>query len=137
MSESADTVEGAAPPVFPLQGTRGLDKPESRSQLLDSGWRVGKIGPPRDGGWDALPQVFWLAWKKFLAVIHSRKTEFKKEYYRDIPSGMVVVVGSDLVAKFYPTLCNPWSSPQGSSVHGILQARILEWIAITFSRGSS
>ena len=28
-------------------------------------------------------------------------------------------------------------SPPGSSVHGILQARILEWIAIPFSRGSS
>ena len=29
------------------------------------------------------------------------------------------------------------SSPPGSSVHGILQARILEWVAIPFSRGSS
>ena len=28
-------------------------------------------------------------------------------------------------------------SPPGSSVHGILQARILEWVAIHFSRGSS
>ena len=28
-------------------------------------------------------------------------------------------------------------SPPGSSVHGILQARILEWVAMTFSRGSS
>ena len=27
--------------------------------------------------------------------------------------------------------------PPGSSVHGILQARILEWVAISFSRGSS
>ena len=27
-------------------------------------------------------------------------------------------------------------SPPGSSVHGILQARILEWVAISFSRGS-
>ena len=37
-----------------------------------------------------------------------------------------------------PTLCDPMdcSSP-GSSVHGISQARILEWVAITFSRGSS
>ena len=36
------------------------------------------------------------------------------------------------------TLCNPMDfSPPGSSVHGILQARILEWIAIPFSRGSS
>ena len=37
-----------------------------------------------------------------------------------------------------PTLCNPRdSSILGSSVHGIFQARILEWVAISFSRGSS
>ena len=41
-------------------------------------------------------------------------------------------------AQLCPTLCDPKDcSPPGSSVHGILQARILEWIAITFSRGSS
>ena len=34
------------------------------------------------------------------------------------------------------TLCTPMdSSPPGSSVHRILQARILEWVAISFSRG--
>ena len=33
-----------------------------------------------------------------------------------------------------PTLCNPIDgSPPGSSVPGILQARILEWVAISFS----
>ena len=43
-----------------------------------------------------------------------------------------------LVAHSYPTLCHPMdSSPPGSSVHRILQARILEWIAIPFSRGPS
>ena len=43
-----------------------------------------------------------------------------------------------LVAKSCPTLCDPMDcSPPGSSVHGILQARILEWVAISFSRGSS
>ena len=31
----------------------------------------------------------------------------------------------------------PWTSPSGSSVHGIFQARILEWVAISYSRGSS
>ena len=37
-----------------------------------------------------------------------------------------------------PTLCNLMDcSPPGSSVHGISQARILEWVAIPFSRGSS
>ena len=36
------------------------------------------------------------------------------------------------------TLCDPVDcSPPGSSVHGILQARILEWVAISFSRGFS
>ena len=35
-------------------------------------------------------------------------------------------------------LCDPMDcSPSGSSVHGILQARILEWVAIPFSKGSS
>ena len=36
------------------------------------------------------------------------------------------------------TLCNPVdSSPPGSSIHGIFQARILEWVAISFSERSS
>ena len=34
-----------------------------------------------------------------------------------------------------PTFCDPMDcSPPGSSVHGILQARILEWVAISFPR---
>ena len=40
------------------------------------------------------------------------------------------------VAQLCPTLCDPMDcSPPGSSVHGILQARILEWVAISFSGG--
>ena len=36
------------------------------------------------------------------------------------------------------TLCDPMDcSPPGSSVHGISQARIMGWVAISFSRGSS
>ena len=35
-------------------------------------------------------------------------------------------------------LCDPVDcSPPSSSIHGILKARILEWVAISFSRGSS
>ena len=42
------------------------------------------------------------------------------------------------VAQSCPTLCDPkdCSLPR-SSVHGIFQARVLEWVAISFSRGSS
>ena len=43
-----------------------------------------------------------------------------------------------LVAQLCPTLSNPMDcSPPGSCVRGIPQARILEWVAIPFSRGSS
>ena len=43
-----------------------------------------------------------------------------------------------LVTQSCLTLCNPMNcSPPGSSVHGILQARILEWFTISFSRVSS
>ena len=42
------------------------------------------------------------------------------------------------IAQPCPTLCDPMDcSPPGSSVHGILQARRLEWAAISSSRGSS
>ena len=34
-------------------------------------------------------------------------------------------------------LCDPMDCTPGSSVHGILQAKILQWIAMPFSRGSS
>ena len=43
-----------------------------------------------------------------------------------------------LVTQSFPTLCNPADgSPPGSSVHEVLQARILEWVAMPFSSGSS
>ena len=42
------------------------------------------------------------------------------------------------ITQLCPTLCDPVDcSPPGSSVHGILQVRILEWVARPSSRGSS
>ena len=42
------------------------------------------------------------------------------------------------VTESCPTLSNPMDcGPPGSSIHGIFQARVLEWVAISFSRGSS
>ena len=50
----------------------------------------------------------------------------------------VMIGGGGLVSRSCLTLCDPMDySPPGSSVRGILQARILEWVAIPFSRGSS
>ena len=43
-----------------------------------------------------------------------------------------------LVTQSYPTLCDPMDRiPPGSSIHGILQARILEWVAMPSFMGSS
>ena len=42
------------------------------------------------------------------------------------------------ICPFVPTLCDPMGcSLPGSSVRGILQARVLEWVAVSFSRRSS
>ena len=47
-------------------------------------------------------------------------------------------VAAGLITQLCPTLCNPMDcSPPGSSVHGMFQARILEWVAISSSRKSS
>ena len=41
-----------------------------------------------------------------------------------------------LVTQSSQTLCDPMDcSLPGSTVHGVLQARILEWVAVPFSRG--
>ena len=42
------------------------------------------------------------------------------------------------VTQSCPTLCGPMDcSLRGFSIHGIFQARVLEWVAISFPRGSS
>ena len=67
-------------------------------------------------------------------------------YYRKTPFWVPSQEGSSpcesesesLVAQSCPTLCDPMDcSLPGSSVHGIFQARVLERVAISFSRGSS
>ena len=51
---------------------------------------------------------------------------------------MGMLRGPCCCAQFCPALCDPMDcSPPGSSVQGILQARILGQVAISFSRGSS
>ena len=51
---------------------------------------------------------------------------------------MTSLIPACSVAQLCPTLCSPIDyKPLGASVHGILQARILEWAAMPSSRGSS
>ena len=56
----------------------------------------------------------------------------------ELRSHILLLLVCCLVAKSCPTLCNPMDcSPPVSSVHGISQVRLLEWVAISFSRQSS
>ena len=65
----------------------------------------------------------------------SRTGRWVLYHQRHLGSLCIVCV---LVTQSCLTLCDPTDcSPPGSSVHGILQARTLEWIAISSSRGSS
>ena len=60
------------------------------------------------------------------------------KWYRCSRKQYSVCVCVCVCAQSCPTLCNTLDcSPPGSSVHGFLQARILEWVAISPSRGSS
>ena len=60
----------------------------------------------------------------------------RQEYWSGLPfpSPMPKVKSLSEVAQSCPTLCDPMDcSLPGSSVHGIFQARVLEWVAIAFS----
>ena len=58
----------------------------------------------------------------------------RQEYWCGLPFPSPMHVSESEVAQLCPTLCDPVDcSLPGSSVHGILQARILEWVAIPFS----
>ena len=72
--------------------------------------------------------LFLIQWKYFSFKLHV--IIFSNSHW----------VASVVISCFHscPTLYDSMNcSPPGSSVHGILQARILEWVAICFSRGSS
>ena len=96
---------------------------------------------------------FFLTWTRLLILNEFYKSNFTKAknvptsrrlgvqiyvFYQPWILGEIAKPPCVLVAQSCPTLGNPMDySLSRSSVHGIFQARILEWIAISFSRGSS
>ena len=83
-----------------------------------------------------MPGTNRLAWDKAATNLQSVKNAVQAKYSKakcQKKRGKKV-----LVAQSCLTLGNPMDCRlPGSSVHGTLQARILEWVAISFSRGSS
>ena len=77
-----------------------------------------------------------------LSITNSRSSlRYHSSLCYSIPQTPIVVYANwkwSEVAQLCPTLCDPMDCGlSGSSVHGVFQARVLEWIAISFSRGSS
>ena len=59
-------------------------------------------------------------------------------FYKNLSKHVLLLNVKGLVTQSCLTLCDPVDcSLPGFSVHGILRARILEWVTISFSRGSS
>ena len=80
----------------------------------------------------------------FFPVHHEDKTELSREMewsqkkHKSRCEHFFSSESESEVAQLCPTLCYPMDcSPPGSSIHRILQARILERVAISFSKGSS
>ena len=89
------------------------------------------------------------AWEHWICVLQRESSILKKkkkiEEWQDLllKANFLLRIGScakreiHSVARSYPTLCDTMDyTPPRSHVHGISRARILEWVAIPFSRGS-
>ena len=68
----------------------------------------------------------------------SNTEEAEGEWFYEDLQDLLESESENEVAQSCPTLCDPSDcSLPGSSLYGILQARILDWVAISFSRGTS
>ena len=108
---------------------------EPVSGLRESGgsaWQAERMATTRtvrkDGAWCAQSMALLFEWLEWRGPKQSgQRGRLERETGKESE-----------VAQSCPTLCDPMDcGPPGSSVHGILQARILERVATSFSRGSS
>ena len=107
---------------------------ELQSHLGKCGNRKAESSP---GGWHGSNRVNY-SWRKGVARMRESYCPAPKHQGGAFPKQQVYTLrGAFLCAQSCPTLSNPMDhSLPGSSVHGILQARILEWVAMPSSRGS-
>ena len=79
--------------------------------------------------------IYPVDFNNIIASYFASKSEFTWEQWRTLQLGKCAAAAAKLLQSCL-TLCDPIdSSPPGSIIHGIFQARILEWGAIAFSEG--
>ena len=142
-----------------------LPRPSTALTVPGSGWRPSCSRKPRAGWWrwgagspsgcwpparcprGSRPvgwiwsSFSWWIWRHtvdrcFSHGISSRQQTAHCREKEEVPGHSHVLCVLRLVPQSCPTVCNPTDcSPPVSSVHGILQARILEWVVMPSSRG--
>ena len=76
----------------------------------------------------------WWVFEQDVGVTFGKVNQFVLNRIKETQTGLMHACS---VSKSCPTLCNPMDcSPPGSSVHGILQAKTLVWVAVPSPRGS-
>ena len=106
-------------------------------------WALGSITTNKASKADRIPaELFKILKDDAVEVLHSvcqqiwKIQQWSEDWKRSvfIPIPAAAAAAAAKLLQSCPTLCNPIdSSALGSSVPGILQARILEWVAISFS----
>ena len=106
-------------------------------------WALGSIITNKASGGDGIPAELFKILKddavKMLHTVCQWKTQpwpqdWKMSVFIPIPNKVQTTVAAAKSLQSCPTLCDPIDgSPPGSPVPGILQARTLEWVAISFS----
>ena len=100
------------------------------------GSSVHGIFPARILKWVSMPSSRGSSWPRDQTHISCNSCRSRSIYLLSIREAPTSTCAALCLVAQSP--CDPMDcSPPGSSVHGILQARILEWVAIPFSRGSS
>ena len=118
-------------------------------------WALGSITMNKASGGDGIPRAISILKDAAVKVLHSicqqiwKTQQWKSSVFIPIPKKgnakecsnyhTIALISHTAAAaakslQSYPTLCDPTDgSPPGSPVPGILQARTLEWVAISFS----
>ena len=121
-------------------------------------WALGSITMNKASGGDGIPRAISILKDAAVKVLHSicqqiwKTQQWKSSVFIPIPKKgnakecsnyhTIALISHTAAAaakslQSYPTLCDPIDgSPPGSPVPGILQARALEWVAISFSNAS-
>ena len=84
--------------------------------------------------------LHWQVDSQYLTFIYASDSSCKQrapQRHRSSPCFSVTYYGESEVAQSCPTLCNSMDcSLPGSSIHRIFQARVLEWVAVSFLQGT-